>query len=64
MNMKFTITTDSVTTQLEAKNEDLAAQKFAKTEPILRGFKIRKVADLIVAAREMGGWAKVVKLDK
>ena len=58
----FRIVTDAVTTTIEATDEDAAAVKFARNEPVYRGYQIHCVADLIWAAKQMGGQADVQEI--
>lgn len=63
MKTKFTqyiVTTDAVTSQVEAENEDLAAQQFARSEAIFREYDIKTAKDLAEVAERLGGWAKII----
>lgn len=56
---KFRIVTDAVTTEVEAMDEDAAAIAFGRSEPVYGRYTINCVADLIWAAKQMGGSADV-----
>jgi hypothetical protein len=58
----FRISTDAVTTGIEAANEDDAAAKFARNEPVYVDYIVNCVADLIFAAKKLGGWANVEEI--
>lgn len=59
MSTKFTIVTDALQTTIEAANEDEAAVKFAAKEAVYRDYEINDANDLVEAAEDMGGWAKI-----
>lgn len=58
---QYTVTTDAVTTQVEAYSDDLAAQQFARSERIYREYDIKTAGDLAEVAEKLGGWAKVIE---
>lgn len=60
---QYIISTDAVITQVEAYDEDLAAQQFARSEASYREYDIKTVKDLEEVSEKLGGWAKVVYAD-
>lgn len=60
--MKYRIITDAVTTEIESRNSDEAAKKFAQSEPIYRNLAIENEADLMAEAAKMGGWINIVEV--
>ena len=57
----YTVTTDAVTTTVQAHDEDDAARFFSLREALYQGYNINGVADLVWAAKRMGGWADVIE---
>ena len=53
----YTISTDALTTTIEAASRDEAARKFAAGESTYRGCET--AADVSARAEELGGWAKI-----
>jgi hypothetical protein len=58
---QYTVTTDAVTTTVQAHDEDDAARFFSLREALYQGYNINGVADLVWAAKRMGGWANVIE---
>jgi len=56
---QYLVTTDAITTQVEAESQDLAAQQFARSEAVYREYDIKTAADLSEVAKKLGGWAKI-----
>ena len=55
---RWTVTTDAVTTTVEARDEDEAARAFAKSEDL---DSIADAADLRAWAEALGGWCRIVR---
>lgn len=56
----YRIVTDAVSVDIQAMDEDEAAQKFARRDPVYAGAQC--VADLIWRAKELGGSIVVTEI--